>query len=330
MSETSGVGPLRRGADGVGSRPSTADIPGPGTPGERVPERPVPYRAWVADLGIVPIGVGLCLIMQPAVTTVITAGAGSFALAQLATAARRSTVLRALLPVLAPLLIGCSVLAAEHAGLLSGPRRTVAAVVVLLPGALIVTGLSERLSAAAVAGTAQPLRGVLRIGVFTAGLSSAAIAVLAAPSRSAIAPTDHLDWWAPWLGLLVLWAGACVNIYARGEICLYIFAIMVLTFLVQTATRLTAGPATAGFAGALTAVTAAALLGRLNDGPNAQVVLQPSCWLLAPGSLSQLGRCGHVTPYDSHLPASVVASLLSTGSGIIVAAALCRSTRSHR
>lgn len=114
------------------------------------------WPAWVSDFGSLPVGVGLCLLLQPALANIIAALAGSLIVAGLTTIARRSVSFRPLLPIVAAFIVSVLIMIAAETSLLTGALRTiVAALAILLPGSLLVTGLSEVAAGAASAGSAD-------------------------------------------------------------------------------------------------------------------------------------------------------------------------------
>jgi uncharacterized membrane protein YjjP (DUF1212 family) len=95
----------------------------------------IPRRA--APAGLLPVGAGLALILQPAWENVLAALVRSLVVAAPVELAARSPLVSTLLPVLAALTAGCLIFLAADAGLIEGPLRTpLAPIAVLLPGAV--------------------------------------------------------------------------------------------------------------------------------------------------------------------------------------------------
>ena len=110
--------------------------------------KPLRYPAWLAEGGFVAVAVGICLILQPGLANLSAAAVGGAIVIGLSRAARLRPSLLALLPTVAAFAVSALVFAAADAGMLAGALRTVLPpLAVLLPGALMVTGLSELASA---------------------------------------------------------------------------------------------------------------------------------------------------------------------------------------
>ena len=96
-----------------------------------------------------------------------------------------------LLPVVAAFATGCLIFLAAEADLLDGPLRTLLApIAVLLPGALIVTGMSELAAGAMVAGSARLIFGTVQLLLFTFGVLAAARVIGPAQSSRTCASTS--------------------------------------------------------------------------------------------------------------------------------------------
>jgi uncharacterized membrane protein YjjP (DUF1212 family) len=170
---------------------------------------PAPTRPWVAAAGLVPIAAGVELVLQPAAANVLAATAGGAVVALLALAAGRWALLATLLPVVAAFVLGCLMFLAEGADLIDGPLRTLLApLAVLLPGALIVTGMSELAAGAMVAGTARLVFGAVQLLLLTFGVVAAVRVSGVAPEALANVRIDELGPWAPWAGLLLVGLGS--------------------------------------------------------------------------------------------------------------------------
>ena len=99
-----------------------------------------------------------------------------------------------LLPALAAFVVGCRMFAAAEAGLLEGPLRTaLASLAVLLPGALIVTAMSELAAGDMMAGSARLIFGMVQLMLFTLGLVAASQLLT---SRRRSWPTSGSTSWA--------------------------------------------------------------------------------------------------------------------------------------
>jgi uncharacterized membrane protein YjjP (DUF1212 family) len=223
-----------------------------------------PYPGWAASLGYVAISAGIALVLQPGWANVLAAAIGGVLVVGLLQLAGRRPAVSALVPTVAALLVGLVVFTAADAGWLDGPLRTaLPPLAVLLPGALLVTGLSELAAGHMVAGASRLLYGVVQLVLFALGLSAAA-ALLAVPSDElGNIRVDSPGWWAAPLGLAVILAGiAALEGVSLGQ-APWVGVVLVGTFLAQLVgqqlrERRRAGAPPAAAAGGLHAVVLAA------------------------------------------------------------------------
>jgi uncharacterized membrane protein YjjP (DUF1212 family) len=245
---------------------------------------------WLAAAGLVPVGVGIALILQPSGANVLAALGCSVLVALLIELAARSHLASTLLPVVASFCVGCVIFLAADADWLDGPLRTLLApLAVLLPGALIVTGMSELAAGAMVAGTARLVFGAVQLLLFTFGVLAAARVVGVGAGDLANLRVDDLGWWAPWAGLLLLGIGVCLNLSAPRAMLPWMLGLLALTFMAQTLGQEAYNAPVGAFAGGLVAALGAAIVQRLPGGPPSLVVFLPAFWLLVPGSLGLVG-----------------------------------------
>lgn len=121
-----------------------------------VARRPVRHPLWLVALAWPVLAVGIALILQPGWANVAAAAVGAVIVFGLVQLAERYQVVAALLPTLAAFLVSLVVFGAANAGLLEGPLRTVLPpLAVLLPGALVVNGMSELAAGHMQAGSAR-------------------------------------------------------------------------------------------------------------------------------------------------------------------------------
>ena len=118
---------------------------------------------------------GICLILQPGAANIAAAvlgGAIVVGLSRMASATRRCSRCSRRSAAFA---VSALVFAAADAGLLDGALRTVLPpLAVLLPGALMVTGLSELAAGAMVAGSSRLFYGTVQLLLFALGVAAAA------------------------------------------------------------------------------------------------------------------------------------------------------------
>ncbi|MEU0494009.1 threonine/serine exporter family protein [Mycobacterium sp. NPDC006124] len=170
--------------------------------------RPPRYPQWMANLGWIAIATGIALILQPDGPNVAFAAVGAVVVVVLFRLGQRFGLVATLLPTLAAFVLACGVFAASNAGLLDGPLRTLLPpLAVLLPGALIVTAMSELAAGDMVAGASRLTFGLVQLLLFTLGIVAASHVIPVPATELTNLRVDELGWWAAPLGLILISIG---------------------------------------------------------------------------------------------------------------------------
>ncbi|WP_344639266.1 threonine/serine exporter family protein [Kitasatospora cystarginea] len=286
---------------------------------------PARWPAWVADLGMVPVGVGLCLYLQPVASNVLAAAIGSLLVAGLTMTARRLPLLRPLLPVTAGFLVSVLVLGAARVSLLDGPLRTiVATLAVLLPGALLVTGLSEIAAGAASAGTARLVSGSVQLALFLTGVVAAATVTGVPVSALADTQVATPSWWVISLGLALAVAGLVINVNTPPPAIPWIVAVIAVAAAVQVTVGSANGAAVGGLAGAVAAAAAATVAHWLWGGSSWQVLYLPAFWVVVPGSFGLLNTAQIEVGNGAHAVLAAVSAMFGVSIGTLIGSVISR------
>ena len=250
-----------------------------------------PYPAWVRHLGLMSVSVGIGLILQPGLPNLAAAAVASLLVSLLMTQAGRHSLLGALLPSVAAFTAGVVVFGGYELGLLEGPLRTVICpLAVLLPGALLVTGVSELARGAMVAGSSRVFYGVVQLGLFSLGLVGAAMVLDIDAGAFANVRVDGLGLVVAPLGLGLIALGITLSEALPWRLLRWSGLVLVLTFSAQlTAQQSASSLPLGGFTGALVASFTASLLSRIRDDVPRLVAFLPSFWLLVPGTVGLIG-----------------------------------------
>lgn len=292
----------------------------------RIRRSPARWPAWVADFGSLPVGVGLCLYLQPGLHNVIAAAVGSLIVSLLTVLARHWPPLRPLLPIVAGFTVSVLVLLLAKASFLDGSLRTiVATLAILLPGSLLVTGLSEVATGATSAGAARLTGGTVQLALFIAGIAAAATATDSPASALANVKVATAGWWGPTLGLALALAGVMVNVHTPLSATPWIIGVVAVTCAVQIAVNGSSGAAIGGLAGAVTAAVAAGIAQRLPRGPLWQVTYLPAFWVLAPGSFGLLNTTTQIEAGGAgHSALIAVSAVFGVAVGTMIGSAVNR------
>ncbi|GAA1431003.1 hypothetical protein GCM10009616_17060 [Microlunatus lacustris] len=292
--------------------------------------RPSRYPVWLANLGWVGIATGIALILQPGRANVAFAVVGGAVVVTLFRLSQRFRLISTLLPTLAAFVLACLVFAAVDAGLLEGPLRTLLPpLAVLLPGALIVTAMSELASGDMVAGTARLVFGVVQLLLFTLGIVAAARLFSVPTEAMTNLRVDELGWWAAPLGLVLITVGIGLLESPSLRLLPWIGLTLVLAFAAQSLGQALSGPVLGSFAGALAASLGASAVEAVKPMLPRLVVFLPSFWLLVPGSLGLLSTTQlAVDPGGSAEAAlGVLGVVTAIALGLLVGAAVAQSIR---
>ncbi|NNG41152.1 threonine/serine exporter family protein [Flexivirga sp. ID2601S] len=291
---------------------------------EAMPSTRAPF---LCDLAVVLIGIGICCILQPTWRDLGVTAVASLLVVGLVWLSRRITLVGTLLPLLASFGVGLLVLQADRLWHLDGTLRTmVSAIAVLLPGSVIVTGMSEIASGAAVAGTSRLVSGMVQLMLFAVGLfaavsvSSDSLDVLTNVRAQELGPL------APYLGVALVGLGIVLNVAASRNAIPWIFAVLALTFAVQSTVQWLGGVTLGGLAGAIVASLGAALVHRFSGRPLRLVVFLPAFWLLVPGSLGLLSTAELAAGHDGLAAVSTaVSAVVAVAAGTLIGSAAGRA-----
>jgi uncharacterized membrane protein YjjP (DUF1212 family) len=279
--------------------------------------RPPRYPVWLANVGWVGIATGIALILQPGWANVAFGTVGGAVVVALFRLGQRFRLVGILLPTLAAFVLGCLVFAAADAGLVEGPLRTLLPpLAVLLPGALIVTAMSELASGDMVAGASRLIFGAVQLLLFTLGIVAAARLFAVPASGLTNLRVDELGWWAAPLGLAMITVGIGLLESPSLRLLPWIALTLVLAFAAQSLGQRLSGPVLGSFAGALAASLGAYAVEALRPRLPRLVVFLPAFWLLVPGSL------GLLSTTQLAVDASVAGGTLTGVLGVVTAIAL--------
>ncbi|MFL6026421.1 MAG: threonine/serine exporter ThrE family protein [Friedmanniella sp.] len=282
-----------------------------------LPHRPPRYPTRLANLGWVAIATGIALILQPGWANVAFGAFGGAVVVALYRLGQRIRLVGTLLPTLAAFVLGCLVFAGTDAGLIVGPLRTLLPpLAVLLPGALLVTAMSELATGDMVAGAARLIFGSVQLLLFTLGIVAAARLFAVPAAGLGNLRVDELGWWAAPLGLLLITAGIELLESPSLRLLPWIALTLVLAFTAQSLGQRLSGPVLGSFAGALAASLGAYAVEAIRPRLPRLVVFLPSFWLLVPGSL------GLLSTTQLAVEASASGSTLTAVLGVVTAIAL--------
>lgn len=288
------------------------------------------YPGWLTNAGAVGIAIGIALILQPGLANLVVVVFAAVVVLGLLRVSERYQLVSALLPTMAAFIVACLVFGAAEAQLLDGALRTLLPpLAVILPGALLVTGMSELAAGAMVAGTARLGYGAVRLLLFTVGVVAASWLLSVRPGDLANIRVDEFGWWAAPLGLAVISLSICLMESAPLRLMGWISAVLVLAFAAQALGQLFGGAPLGGFLGAVAASLGASLVEAVRPQLPRLVVFLPAFWLLVPGSLGLLGVTQLAIDPASAADTGfdIFALISSIAVGLLAGSAVARSVR---
>ena len=296
--------------------------------------RPERYPSWLSAPAWVLASVGIGLILQPGVANIIVTVVGSLIVLGLSRLSSRSRALATLLPSVAAFAVGCLVFGVASAGLLEGALRTLLPpLAILLPGATLVTGLSEIAAGAMVAGVSRVGHGAVQLLLFALGILAAAAAWQAPESALTNIRVDELGWWATPLGLLLVSVGVCLTESVRLAYVPWVVLVVVAAFGAQLLGQQLSGASLGGFLGGLAASFTAAAVELARAQLPRLVLFLPAFWMLVPGSLGLLSVTElALGPSGGSAGFAVIELIGAIALGLLVGSVLARSLRTaiHR
>ncbi|GAA1393197.1 threonine/serine ThrE exporter family protein [Luteococcus peritonei] len=257
----------------------------------RVRQLPLRYGRWGVYLGNMVVAAGICLIMQPGVANVLLAALCSLVVSFLIRSSGRHALLAALLPSLAALSVSLVVLGAWHAGMLQGPLRTlICPIAVLLPGALLSTGIAELATGSMISGTSRFLYGIVQLLLFALGVVAAAMLLKVPTAALTNTRVDELGVLAAPAGLALIAVGIMLSEGVPLRIFGWTAAVLVATFAAQQYGQAQTDSLPLGaFLGATTASFLSTAVESTRRNVPRLVLFLPSFWLLVPGTLGLMG-----------------------------------------
>ncbi|MEL4505832.1 threonine/serine exporter family protein [Luteococcus sp. H138] len=275
--------------------------------------------------GLFLVSMGICLIMQPAWPNVLLAGLCSLLVSMLMRASGRHALLAALLPTLAAFVVSLLVLGAWRMGLVDGPLRTlICPIAVLLPGALLSTGIAELATGAVVSGTARFFHGMVQLLLFALGVVAAGLLLGVPPSALVNTRLQEIGLWSLPLGLLLISLGITLSESVPWQMSLWTTLVLSCTFATQLVGQTYGGSLPVGaFCGAVVAsFLSTAIEATRRDVPRL-ITFLPSFWLLVPGTLGLMGitTIGLGTGHADAVIA-VITLVTSIALGLLVGSAL--------
>lgn len=296
----------------------------------QIRDLPHRYPIWGPYVGLVLVGMGVCLILQPGLPNMLLVGVCSVIVCALMGFADRHPALSALLPLVAAFVVAVVTIGAAELGFIEGPLRTlICPLAVLLPGALLATGVAELAAGAMVAGSARLIYGLVQLLMFAAGVIAAAM--ILGVGRLDNVRVHDLGLWAAPVGLGAIAVGITWFESLGRRMFRWIAPVLLCTYLTQLAAQqLSDSTGVGAFAGAVVASFLAGLIDWLRPRVPAMVTFLPSFWLLVPGTVGLIGITQVGSSGGTAAVTGVVSIVTAIAMGITVGSAGALALRGIR
>jgi len=277
-------------------------------------------------------GAGIALVLAPSWPSVFFAAAIAPATVALMLLSPRSSLVRTLTPFFAAFIASVIAFWAAGQGLVDSPLWTmIAPIAVLLPGALLVTGLTELAAGSMLAGTARLGYGTTQLLLFALGLGAAVVLLRVPAERLDPARPDELGWWAPLLGVFIVTIAISLMESVSFSMVPWLLVTILATFLaLRAGNLLSEAPWVGAFLGAAAASLVSTVVEFLRPQVPRVVAFLPSFWLLVPGSIGLVSVTRIEVAPDAAIGAvggtTVIVAAIALG--IVVGASLARPLRS--
>jgi uncharacterized membrane protein YjjP (DUF1212 family) len=249
------------------------------------------FGPWITILGHVVLTVGICLILQPALSDLTLAALFGALVAVFKLIGGRWRSVQMVMPVAAAFAVAAiTFLLAGQGWAEADLRAMIAPLVTFLPGAMITMAVVELSAAEMITGASRLVAGSVQLLLLGAGIVGAA-QVVGLPSADALvdAPANLLGWWAPWLGVLLVGLGNYLYFSAPPGSLGWLWLVLYVAWTGQYLGEVAFGGYLSGFVGAMVMTPVAYLVERRPSGPPALVSFLPAFWLLVPGALGLIG-----------------------------------------
>lgn len=287
------------------------------------------FPHWLRVLGyaLSSLGFAACFQMDP-YALLVAAVMGALVGTLVLWASRRAN-LAALMPFIATLLTGLTV---AGLALITGspdPVRLVAMpVVVLLPGAVLTSGLIELVSGYMVSGVSRLGYAIMILGTMAFGFA-VAIQLSGLPGNRLEDVTAQLTpSWVSWVGAAIFAVGTFLYFCTPLHLWMPSLAVIMVSWSIAVTVPSGMGAAlAAGVATFAGLVLAWVFNARLGGGPGALVLFLPTFWLIVPGSALFVVFTGSIESVSAltALGGQAALSFLAMAIGMMAASALLPS-----
>ncbi len=253
-------------------------------------KKPARFGAIGDLVGHTILTVGVALVLNPALLTVLVAAAFGAIVGLMKLSVRRRPLHAVPLPVIAATVVSALVFFAVRYGLPVDPLHVLAPpLVTFLPGAMLTFGMIELAYGDMMSGASRLITGFVQLGLLAFGLAAGAAIAGVQLDAAPEAAVQIASWpWAPWVGATIFGIGVFLHFSAPRKALPWVLLVVLAAFSAQRLSAGFVGNQFSGLFGALVAVPLGYLIQLRFNGPPPMVTFLPSFWLLVPGALGLL------------------------------------------
>lgn len=294
----------------------------------RITAAPPRFPTLINLLGHTVLVVGLALIFQPTMISLVSALVAGTLVGLLRLLSRSRETLEVVLPVLAAFLVTLGAFTLIDFAPEARPLRLlIPPLVTFLPGAALTLSVVELAYGDITAGSSRLIAGILQVALLYFGIA-AAVQLLGVPAEQ-IAQSlvlNQIGWFAPPLGVAIFGLGVFLFFSApQGTLPWILLSLYTVWFGQQLGTILF-GAELGGFVGGLVMALVVLFSERIG-GPPAFVAFMPAFWLLVPGaaaliSVTELASGGAAAGSGALVDTAIAITAIALG--VLVGAAIYR------
>lgn len=276
--------------------------------------------------GIASAGVALILLGADATSMI-----GAFLLGSLVGASkllvRPNSFSATLLPAFVAFVTSLAVFAAAEAELLTVPLQVlIPALVTLLPGAALTTGIQELAAGDMISGSSRLVSGAIQLVLLACGIVAGLAITGLSPARALHLTGPGFGAFEPWVGVILMATGFFLYYCGPPRSVYFLALTLFAAYGAQVLAAQLAPAVFSGFVGALVLTIVANLLQSFRGAPPAVVCFLPAFWLLVPGAagLIDVTQKALGLALDAVDTFSVLGSIVAIALGVVSGTAVYR------
>lgn len=296
---------------------------------ERIMKSKPSFGPVVRTLGLGVLTVGFSLLLQPTPGGALMAFLLGIFVGLLRLVHLRR--LEAVFPVLCTFAVAAIVFeVSKHITTDNPVRNILPALVTMLPGAVLTTGMRNLSAREFVSGASLLVYGIVTLMLLGFGIAAAATMVGVPKTHLVDTPVYRLGPWAPWVALVLIALGTHFHDCAPRKAMPWIMLTLVAAYTAQIFGALAFSPVLSPFFGAFVTAPIALWIERLKSGPPSLVTFLPAFWLLIPGAAGLIGVT-EMIGIDSSLGApdlvAALGAIVAISLGVLMGTAAFRAGR---